>query len=92
MIQLITLRQLKAGLDGAGFGIRRSINDFLDPGMEHGAHAHNAWLDRDNKDRTWKPVIHAVMSSLAQGKDFGMRGRIMLVNWIVAAPAYDFLI
>ena len=60
----------------AGPGIRRTIDQSADPGVQHGAGAHSARLERDDERAAVEAPGPCRFGRLPDGHDLGVRGRV----------------
>ncbi|MCY1170211.1 hypothetical protein D9M73_102740 [compost metagenome] len=74
----------------ARFGVQRAKHHTLEPGMQHGAAAHGAGLQRDIQLAIIEPVIAQRTGGGAQRHDLGMCRRVMPVHRRIAARGNHF--
>ena len=72
MIERRGAGQLKMGIDRAGFRVGRTVNQFLDPGLNHGSHAHDTWFYRDHEYGTGESIVAQAVAAVAQRENFRM--------------------
>src|SRR6187399_1575813 len=69
-------RQVDHAPASPGLGVGRAEDDSRDAGVQHGAHAHGAGLERHVELATGEPVVAQAGGRLAQGDDLGVGGGI----------------
>lgn len=81
----------ETGADGTTFGIVGAVDEARNAGLNHGAGAHRAGLDRDVKSGSSKAIVCESASGFAEDDDFGVSGRVDVANGAIARPGDDFV-
>src|SRR5262245_37778545 len=92
MIERGSAGQVKMGMDGSRFRIRCAVDQFLDPGLNHGAHTHDARLDRDHQYGTGKAIVAQAVAAVAKREDLGMSRRIIRTYRVIVAASDDLAV
>src|SRR5438105_1183029 len=92
VIQAFLFEKIDGAARGAGFGIGRAKDHAPDPGVEHGADAHRAGLERDIQGGAEQAIVLHFARRGAHGLHLGVRGRVGGADRPVPAFADDLLV
>lgn len=79
----------EAGANCAALGIVRTVDEAIDPGLEHCARAHRAGLDSDVESESRETMIPHSRCGCAQGDYFRVRGRVAVCDGTIAGARED---
>jgi hypothetical protein len=92
MIQAFYTKQINNAAVHPGFWISRPINDTTDAGMHDRPGTHGARFKGYEQFAPRQAVIPQNSRRIAQGGNFGVRGRIALADWRIEATPDDLAI
>jgi len=90
VVELRVVHDGKNRAAGAGFGIRRGVDEAGDAGVEDGSGAHGAGFECHVKGAIFDAVVGEVAAGFAEGDYFGVGGGIGVAEDAVLASADDF--
>ena len=82
-------KQVQHAACSASFDIGCTKHHTVEACVQHGTAAHGTRLQRDIKRAAIQAVIAQSLSRVAQGLDFGVRGRIVVANGGIAPNTND---
>lgn len=74
---------------GAGLRVESAEDYVANAGVDQGAGAHDAGLERDDQGRAFEPPVAVALGRLAQHEDLGMRRRIAVAFATIASGRED---
>jgi hypothetical protein len=87
MVRAGVVHYLHCRVDGAGFGIVRTVNQAPDARMNHGSRAHRARLNCNKQIAVSQPMVSDSGTRLSQRNDLGVRGWVEASDVVIeAAP------
>jgi hypothetical protein len=92
MIELRMIEHREARSHGATFGVWRAIDQPCDAGLNHGAGAHGAWLNRHIQFGAREAIVPEPLRSFAERNHFGVRGGIAIGDGAVAGARDDLIV
>src|SRR5258706_2388923 len=92
MVEARVGENLEAGADGAAFGVVGTVDETGDAGLNDGAGAHAAGLDRDVERGVGETVVAEEASGLAEDDDFGVGGGVTIADGAVAGTGEDLAV
>jgi hypothetical protein len=73
------------GVSRAAFGVDSAIDQSVNPGVEQGAHAHQAGFEGNIEGGATQAVVASFISPLAKNENFRVGSRVMLADRPVAS-------
>ena len=89
MVQFAVVQDPERAPARAGFRVASTVNQTLDAGLNHGAHAHRARLDCNIKRTAEQAVITELPRGPAQGEDFRVGRRVDEVKGAIMSTRDD---
>ncbi len=89
MIQAGVIDHLQNRMHGTCFWIVGPVHQTADAGMYGRTRAHGARLNCSKQFAAAEAMIAEVASSIAEGDDFGVRGRVAVGDVAIPSPAND---
>src|SRR5262249_8773509 len=90
VIQKRVREHFKAGAGGAAAWIGRTINEFCDACLNHGARTHRARLEGDVKGSAGQAIVVEYVRSFTNYDDFGVSRGVVITNGAIARTRDDF--
>ena len=92
MVDFGVAKQVEHRTRRARLGVGRAVHHAREPGMQHGAAAHGAGLQRHVEAAAVQPVVAQALRRCAQGHDLGMGRGVVALHGGVAAGGDDLAV